>query len=105
MKSGELTQRVSLERLQEGQDPYGQPLTDWLPVATVWAAVEPLTGREYIAASALISAVEARITLRYRPGVSSAMRVIHGADVYGIQSVIHVKSAKQVLQLMCRAVR
>ena len=52
----------------------------------------------------MVSAVETRIRLRYRPGVVSSMRVIHGDTVYGIEAVIHVKSARRELQLMCKAV-
>lgn len=103
MKAGNLDQRIVIERLVKGVDPIGQPINAWEPVFSVWAAVEPLQGREYIAAQAVQSEVEARIRLRYRPGVTSAMRVIHGADTYSITSVIHVKSAKQELQIMCRA--
>ncbi len=44
-----------------------------------------------------------RVRLRYRPGVKSAMRVKHGAKLYGIQSVIDVKSTGRELVLMCTA--
>jgi SPP1 family predicted phage head-tail adaptor len=105
MNAGKLDQRVTLQALSGGVDEIGQPLPDtWTDVATVWAAVEPLAGREYIAAGAMVSAVETRIRLRYRPGVVSSMRVIHGDTVYGIEAVIHVKSARRELQLMCKAV-
>ena len=73
-----------------------------MPVATVWAAVEPLTGREFLSAGAMASATEARIRMRYMPGIVSTMRVIHGADTYGIQAVIHIKSARRELQLMVK---
>ena len=79
MKSGDLDQRVTIQALSGGVDAIGQPLPDsWADVVTVWAAVEPLTGREYLAAGAMVSAVEARIRIRYRPGVTPAMRVLHG---------------------------
>lgn len=104
MNAGKLDQRVTLQELQGGVDELGQPLPDtWADVATLWAAVEPLQGREYIAAGAMVSAVETRIRLRYRQGVTSAMRVVHGATVYGIQSVIHIRSNRRELQLMCKA--
>ncbi len=105
MKAGALDQRVTLQTLSGGVDELGQPLPDtWADVAQLWAAVEPLQGREYIAAGAMVSSVEARIRLRYRQGVTSAMRVIHGQDVYGIQAVIHIRSNRCELQLMVRAV-
>ena len=105
MRAGKLDQRVTLEQLVEGQDEAGQPFEDWLPVFDAWAAVEPLQGREYMAAMAVVAEVTVRIRLRYVPGVDSTMRVKHGADTYGIQSVIHVKSAQRELQLMCRRVQ
>lgn len=103
MKAGQLDQRVTLQALSGAVDELGQPLPDtWAYVCSVWAAVEPLQGREYIAAGAMQSEVSARIRIRYRPGIVPTMRVIHGADDYDIQAVIHVKSARQEIQLMCR---
>ena len=103
--SGALDQRIRLQSLSGGVDEIGQPLPDnWVDVAEVWAQVAPLVGREFIAASSVQSEVTARIRLRYRPGITSAMRVLHGPDVYGITATIHVKSAKRELQLMCKAV-
>ena len=104
MKAGTLDQRVTLEERMEIQDDWGQPIDAWVPVLDAWAAVEPLAGREYIAAMAEQSEVTARIRLRYRPGVRADMRVKHGTDTYGIESVIHIKSAARELQLMCRRV-
>lgn len=104
MQAGDLDQRITIEERIQGQDEYGQPVDSWEPVGTFWAAVQPLQGREYIAAMAAVSEVTARIRMRYRPGVDSSMRVKHGADTYGIESVIHVKSGRQELQLMCTRV-
>lgn len=103
MKAGQLDQRIHLERLSEGRDKYGQPIYEWLYVLSAWAAVEPLTGREYLAAMQNQSETTIRVRLRYRPGVKSAMRVKHGARLYGIQSVIDVKSTGRELVLMCTA--
>ena len=104
MKAGQLDQRVTVERLQGGFDELGQPLPDtWAPLFTCWAAVEPLVGREYIAAGALLSEVTARIRMRYRPGITAADRVIHDGKVYGITSVADVHSSRRELQLQCKA--
>lgn len=104
MKAGALDQRIVIERLVEGADELGQPFTDWLPIVTTWAAVEPLVGREYIAAGALLSEVTARVRMRYRPGITAADRVIHDGKVYGITSVADVHSSRRELQLQCRAI-
>lgn len=103
MRAGTLDQRIELQELVEGFDDYGQPLSEWQTVLSAWAAVEPLQGREYLAAMQAQSETTIRVRLRYRPGIKSAMRVKHGAKLYGIQSVIDVKSTGRELVLMCTA--
>lgn len=102
MNAGKLDQRVTVERRTQAQDAYGQPLNTWAPLASVWAAVEPLVGREYMAAMQVQATVTTRIRLRYRPGITAADRVIHEGRAYGIESVIDVRSGNRELVLMCR---
>ena len=105
MKAGQLDQRVTVERLSGGVDELGQPLPDtWAPLFTCWAAVEPLTGREYIAAQAAVSEVTARIRMRFRPWMTAQDRVIHNGTTYNIVSLIDVRSDHRELVLMCKAV-
>lgn len=104
MKAGALDQRISVERLQGGVDELGQPLPDtWAPLFTCWAAVEPLVGREYLAAQAAVSEVTAKIRMRFRPWMTAEDRVIHDGTIYNIVSVIDVRSEGRELVLMCRA--
>ncbi|MDI1342409.1 phage head closure protein [Polaromonas sp.] len=103
MKTGSLDQRVTVERLSVGVDEIGQPYSIWAALVTVWAAVEPLSGREYIAAMSAQSEVTTRIRLRYRPGITSADRVNHEGTLYNITSVIDYKSRNHELVLMCKA--
>ena len=104
MKAGQLDQRVTVERLQGGVDELGQPLPDtWAPLFTCWAAVEPLVGREYLAAQAAVSEVTAKIRMRFRPWMTAEDRVIHDGTIYQIESVIDVRSENRELVLMCKA--
>ena len=102
MNPGQLTERVTLQRQQQGQDELGQLYNIWLTLGTAWASVEPLVGREYFAAGSVQSEVTTKIRMRYRPGVTSSDRLIHEGKVYGIQSVINYKSANRDLVLMCK---
>ena len=105
MNAGALDQRVVIERRTGATNDWGEPLPDsWLPIVQTWAHVQPLVGREYLAAGALLSEVTARISLRYRPGITAADRVIHGGTTYGITSVADVHSSRRELHLMCKAV-
>ena len=79
-------------------------ISKWAPMFTCWAAVEPLVGREYIAAQAAQSEVTARIRMRFRPWMTAEDRVIHNGTTYGIVSLVDVRSENRELVLMCKAV-
>ena len=104
MKAGQLDQRVTVERFTATYDELGQPIESWAPLFTCWAAVEPLTGREFIAAQAAQSEVTARIRMRFRPWMTAQDRVIHNGTTYNIVSLIDVRSDHRELVLMCKAV-
>lgn len=84
--SGRLRHRVRIERLaflldsngDAWQDPEtGETRQDWVPVATVWAAVEPVSAREFMQSQAAQAAVTARIVIRHRDGLDASMRLVH----------------------------
>ena len=102
MNPGELDQRVTFQRQTSQQDEIGQPVTSWVTLGTVWAAVEPQAGREFVAAGAAQSELTTKIRIRHRPGITSGDRVIHDGRVYDIQSVIDYRSEKRQLVLLCK---
>lgn len=104
MNAGKLDQRVTVERFTSTVDDWGTPIESWAPLFTCWAAVEPLVGREYIAAQAAQSEVTARIRMRFRPWMTAQDRVIHDGKTYNIVSVIDVRSEHRELVLMCKAI-
>ncbi len=95
-------QRVTIQRLVEGQDEVGQPVQEWQDVATVWGAVEPLRGREYFAAAQTQAEVTTRIRVRYRRGIRPDMRALYDGRVFNITAVIDPEERHRELQLMCR---
>jgi SPP1 family predicted phage head-tail adaptor len=104
MRAGKLDRRITIQTPATGQDAFGEPLSGWTNVVTdgdgkVCAAITDMTGREYLAAAATQNSVETKIYIRYRPGITAAMRVLHGADVYNIAAVLG-QDRRQLL-LMC----
>lgn len=90
LDAGKLRHRVVIQQLVdledsagEVQDDLGAMIQEWEDVATVWAAIEPLSAREFIAAQSEQSKVVARVTIRYRDDINFTMRLYHAAkDVY-----------------------
>ena len=86
IEAGRLRHRVRIEQLtylldshgDQYQDPEtGESRPEWVEVDTVWAAIEPLSAREFIAAQSTQSQITARIVIRYRDGLDASMRLVH----------------------------
>lgn len=104
IKIGELRHGVTLQKKEITEDDLKQQAENWMDVDRVWAAVEPLSGREYFVARQVNSEVSAKITIRYRKDIIPDMRVVFGGRVFDILSVINTKERCESLVLMCREV-
>lgn len=104
MKAGSLNKRVVIYRLVAGSpavDSFGQPNTSWEELDTVWAAVEPLTGREFWAQQQVQSEITSRIRIRYRSDVLVGMKIEYNSRTYVIKYMIDNLEAHRELSLMC----
>mgnify|MGYP005862916515 CR=1 FL=1 len=102
MRSGELRHRVVLQQLVAGEDDYGQPTDTWQNMATVWAKIEDLAGREYFRAQQVPTAqISTRITIRYRSDVKPEMRIVWGDRTFNIAAVLDPDGRNRELQIMC----
>lgn len=102
MQAGIMRQRVTLQRVARTQDPdTGEMADGWSDISQVWASVEPVSGREFIAGQATQNEVTARIVIRYRASVTAAMRAVHRGVTYNIEAVLPDKnSGREYLTLM-----
>lgn len=105
MRSGLLRHRVTIQQLvaaSPDQDAGGVPDETWTDLKTVWAAVEPLRGRELIAAQSTNSEVQGTIRIRYRAGVTPRMRCVFDSRYYDILAVTDHLERNKELVLMVR---
>lgn len=75
---------------------------DWKYIATTWANINPISGKEYYSAETINSDLTHKIRLRYRKGITPDMRVIYNDRIFYIISVINEYEKNTMLQLMCR---
>ena len=99
MQAGRLNRRCTLQQPGTTTDELGQPIPGWTDVATVWASIVDVSGREYVAAGGLQNAAQTKITIRYRSGIVPSMRVVHGSDAYNVEAVLG--QDRRGLLLMC----
>lgn len=105
MRLGPLRHRVKIQQRTESPSATTGALTPtWADITDpdMWAAIEPLKGREYHEARARNSEVDTRIRTRHRTGINAKMRVAFGSRTFDIQSVINVDERNRELHLMCK---
>ncbi len=99
MQAQRLRHRVTVQQKDPTPDAYGQPSLAWMDVATLWADIQPVTGKEIFSAQAGQNPVSVRIVLRARSGLLPSMRVVHGSTQYSIEAVLPV--SEREVQLLC----
>lgn len=106
MRAGDLRHRVEIGRYVTGADQWGDPLPPtWETVATVWAAVEALSGRLFFEARQTAEQSDHRITIRYRSGIEPGMIVRHDGREFTVQAVLDREGTKRWLELVCREMK
>lgn len=103
MQAGHLRHRVVIEEQSVARADDGGEVVSWESLATVWAAVEPLAGREFFSAEQFQSELSHRVRLRYRADVSFTpkMRVAWDGRTFDVESVLDVGGRRRELHLMC----
>lgn len=94
MKAGALDRRITIQReVQTGTDAYNVPIMEWVDLATVAAAVTPVSDGERWRAAEVSAEVTTRFLIRYSPQVADVNpkdRIRYEGrlyDIYGVKEV------------------
>jgi SPP1 family predicted phage head-tail adaptor len=101
---GRLRQRLTLEAPAEVDDGAGGVSRSFVALATVWAAVIPTAAVEIAEADRVSQRVTHRITLRWRAGVTAAMRFTKGARVWRIMAATDPDGTRRRLDCLAEEV-
>mgnify|MGYP001229594055 CR=1 FL=1 len=104
MKIGELRHQVKLQNVATAQNDYGEPVAGYGTYATVWAAVEPLQGRELEIARQISTEITHKVTIRHRDDVAQTDRIGFGNRMFEIISIINPQERDRMLILTCKEV-
>ena len=89
---GKYRHRITIQRYDGTVDAYGDVRDDedenWADIRTTWAAIDPVSGREFYAAEQSQSEVTHKIRCRYFEGLTPSDRIVHQGRKYRIISVI-----------------
>src|SRR3954469_16120284 len=95
-----LNRRVTLEAQLLTPDAGGGYTASWNAVATIWAAIEPISGGDVFGPNASEARLKCRVTIRRRTDVLAGMRVNDGGHLFAIHAVLDDGPQSQFLTLM-----
>lgn len=98
ISSGKLRHRITVQKPVEQQNEVtGIVDTQWIDFINLWASIEPLSAREFVASQSEVSKITTRITIRYNSDITDKMRVKHhksGKDLYyNIEGILSDKES------------
>ena len=105
LSAGQLNCRVTIKSPNTALDPYGALVPGWNTLMTVWASIEPLTGRELQSALQLASVVTHQITVRYHPTLVdtrkvATFRAIYKERIFNIHAALNEDESNVLITLL-----
>ncbi|WP_072387561.1 phage head closure protein [Hyphomicrobium sp. CS1BSMeth3] len=98
---GRLRHRLRLEAATRAPDGGGGAAETWATIAHVWCEIRPTGGSESVDADGLSGRNAHEITMRYRSGVTPAMRLAIGSRRFEIVAVLDVDERRRWLKCLC----
>ena len=105
LRAGQLNRRITLQRQSNAQDSYGGPVRTWLNVATIWADIQPLTGRELESAQRMASEVSHQIVVRYQAIFAdtrqvAGYRALYRSRIFNIHAALNDEERNVLVTLL-----
>ena len=105
MRIGPLRHRVTLQSQSVTQSATGAITKTWSDVATVWAQINPQSGKQFFEQVTNHEEVYSRIIIRYGTNVNSidnTWRVKYGTRIFEIEAVINWDEKDRMFTLAVR---
>jgi len=93
--AGKRNKRITIQSLTETTTDGGEVTETASDVAEVWAAIEPLSARETWFARQSQATTTHKITMLYRPDVTSRMRATWDDRTFNFESVVNMDEANR----------
>lgn len=100
MNVGKMRHQITFIRPANDKDRLGGYEEDYVDVATVWAQVSPVSGKEHLS-QVRETTVSHKIYCRYREGITPQLRVRFKGRIFKILSVINWEERNEGLTLLC----
>jgi len=101
LRAGRLRHQLALQSKTETRTSTGDISVSWATDSTVWGAIEPLSGKEFLASSQTQNENEVRIIIRYHATINDTWRITNDGLVYSILAIINADNRNSAMELIC----
>lgn len=110
MNIGKLDKRITLQSRSATLDDFGQELNSFSDVATIWANIKPIGGREKLRSMAIESDLTHTVAIRYNvrfmpPKIAAAKRISYttpaGTRIFNITAARDVDEDRKYIIFDC----
>ena len=106
MRNGDLRHRITIQTRVITKNSYGENTIAWNDDATYWAAIWPVSAKEYFNAQQVQAGVTHKIRIRYRTlgdgtRINPECRIKYNTRYFGIKSVINPDERNIYLDMLC----
>lgn len=102
MEAGTLNKRIKIQAATKVADGMGGFTETFSTIATVFAAIWPLSATETVQSMQTGATISHRIRIRYRSVLRPSWRLKFGEKFYNIVSIINPNMKNEYLDLMCK---
>lgn len=105
IRAGALRHRVTIERDTETRATDGGVVRVAATIDTIWAEVQPLTGREYFDAMQVNSDLTHKVRMRANTNVTTSDRIVHDSRNLHVISVRDIDERGHEMVLLCKELK
>ena len=103
MRVGKLRHRLTIKEPVSVRDSTGGDVPTWSTVATVWARISPLMGKEILGSGSKFGEITHKVVMRHRQGIVAKMRLQEKDRVFEIVSPpINIEELDKEIQIMVK---
>lgn len=98
---GSLRHHITIERPFRSAEAGGTATIVWEAVASVFARIESVGGREIAIADGMAARITHRVLMRYRADVGAQNRFVVGSRILELRAVLDLEGRQRWLQCLC----
>jgi len=104
INAGQLDRRVQLQGRVTTRGNDGSVTRTYLTLATVWASIRPVRGREYWAAQQVNAEITHEVMVRYQARFRPTARIQYHNRIFDVLAAISPDEGHDAMVLMCKEV-